>query len=459
MRKLQLARHPLFALTLVALLGGAAACDGDDDDGDGQDDADDNTTDDDQGTESDAAPTDPDAAPTDPDAAPIEPDAALATTVTSIGVGNNVLCAVLSTGGVRCWGANEQGQVGNGVVTPEPVNSPADVMGIVDAVSVDCGTATCCARSAAGARCWGWNDAGALGANVPTADLFNRPVADAVVEVIRGGETAQLDGVSQVAVGGLHSCALRGEEAWCWGWNGQGQSGQDPASAGVVLAATATGTTGLAALALGHVFLAEHSCGITTDGKVSCWGFNFFGQLGDGTNIAHHVGAEVAGLEDVIALAAGQIHTCAVGRPDAKSARGVYCWGNSDFGQAGAGGFTPVEVPGLESAVDLAAGQSHTCAVLGTGGVSCWGANNFGQLGNGAVDFDDHLEPVTVLGPDGEPLGGVAEVAAGMANTCVRTVTGEMLCWGDNGLAQLGQGTQGGAPATNAILVPVVPAP
>ncbi len=455
MRKLHLARHPWFALTLVALLGAAPACDGDDDDG--QDDGDD-TPDDGQGTDPDAAPLDPDAAPTDPDAAPIEPDAAPVTTVTSIGVGNNVLCATLSTGGVRCWGANEQGQLGIGA-PGKPVATPSDVMGIDDAASVDCGTATCCAlTTSGGARCWGWNDAGALGANRTTKMLFNRPVADAVVEVTRKGEAA-LDGLSQVSVGGLHSCALRGDEAWCWGWNGQGQSGQDPTTTGAVLAATATGTTGLAALALAHVFLAEHSCAITSDGHVSCWGFNNAGQLGDGTTERHHLGAIVPGLEDVIALAAGQQHTCAVGRPDAKAARGVYCWGNDGSGQAGGGGLALVEVPGLDGATDLAAGQSHTCAVLGTGGVRCWGANNFGQLGNGVVAEGPHPEPTDVLGPDGEPLGGVAEVAAGFANTCARTVAGEMLCWGDNGLGQLGGGKFGGAPATNAIRVPVVPAP
>ena len=134
MRKLHLARHPWFALTLVALLGSAPACDDDDDAA--QDDGDDNTTDDGTGTEADAAPSDPDAAPSDPDAALPEPDAASITTVTSIGVGNNVLCAVLSTGSVRCWGANEQGQVGIGA-PGDAVSTPSEVMGIDDAVSVE----------------------------------------------------------------------------------------------------------------------------------------------------------------------------------------------------------------------------------------------------------------------------------------------------------------------------------
>ena len=292
---------------------------------------------------------------------------------------------------------------------------------------------------------------------MPTDVLPNRGLADSVVEVTGKDETTPLAGITQVGTGGLHSCAIVAGEAWCWGWNGQGQSGQDPDTTGAVFAATATGTIGVAALALAHVFLAEHSCAITVDGHAVCWGFNNAGQLGDGTTERHHVGAVVAGLEDVSALAAGQQHTCAVGRPDAKAARGVYCWGLSNFGQAGGGGTTPVEVSGLEGATDVAAGQSHTCAVLGTGGVRCWGANNFGQLGNGVVNGDVHAEPTDVLGPDGEPLGGIAEVATGMANSCALTVTGSVLCWGDNGLGQLGQGTQGGAPATSALPVPVVP--
>jgi len=461
----RLAGHRWFALALALTLSLAAACGGDDlpgtpgDDGDNDGDG--------QGTDPDASVEPPDDAGPDLDAA--QPDAAVATTARFIGMGNNVSCAVLSTGAVRCWGANEQGQVGGGVISAY-MASPTDVMGLTDAVSNDCGTAHCCARTeAGGAKCWGWNAAGELGANLRGEELGNRHTAGAVLEMSSEGAAVDLSGASQVVAGGAHNCALKDGDVWCWGWNQAGQSGIDRAEDKVLLA-KANGIADVNELALAHVVLAEHSCAIKSSGEAVCWGLDFEGQLGDGTiGEIRHTAEPVPGLVQTTAMAAGQKHTCAIARPaDApESEPAVFCWGLNNLGQAGPQAANtqpvPIEVPGLSGAVALAGGQSHTCALLGTGRVRCWGANNFGQLGDG-TDVS-RPAPDDVVNPNGEgPLSGVVQIATGFGNSCARTNNGRVYCWGDNNIGQLGQGTTGEdgeehRRSLRPVEVPVVPKP
>jgi alpha-tubulin suppressor-like RCC1 family protein len=447
-----------FILSLFAALALAASGCADDDVGaDGDDDDDD----DDQGTEADAGNEPPDAQPPDIDAAPV-PDAAVETTVSFIGMGNSVACAVLSTGSVRCWGANEQGQVGIGVYGDQ--GSPTDVIGLTDAATVDCGTAHCCARTTqGGAQCWGWNAAGELAANMDGGQLGNRNTPGAALEEPPGGKIAAVEGATQVTSGGAHNCALKGSEVWCWGWNAAGQGGRDPAAEANLFVGKPTGITSIAQLALAHTVLAEHSCGITTAGEAVCWGLNNRGQLGDSTTTGRHTAAPVSGLIEVTALAAGQQHTCAVAKlaDSPKSDPGVYCWGHNDLGQSGPSAATPiqttaVEVPDVAGAVAVAGGQSHTCALLATGGVRCWGANNFGQLGDGTEV--GHATPSDVVSPDGTGLlTGVVQIATGFGNSCARTEGGRVYCWGENARGQLGQGTIGGDLALRPVEVPVLP--
>jgi alpha-tubulin suppressor-like RCC1 family protein len=438
---------------LAALAALLAAC-GDDD---AQDLSDANT-----GTMADAAAS-PDAGPdsgsNSPDASVISPD------VTAIGVGNNVVCAVLSTGKVRCWGANEQGQVGGGDVSP-PKHSPTEVFGLNGAESIDCGTATCCARTqSGGVQCWGWNDQGALGADVDPITMGNRATPGPVILELKA--PVEMDGVDALAVGGLHACVLRSGSVACWGWNQAGQGGQTAGSPPGLFRATETAVVSDAThIATAKCFLAEHTCAITLDGTASCWGYDDAGQLGDGVaGGARGTASSVAGLTGVTALAAGSKHTCAIADVGA-GGRGVFCWGLNDFGQAGpapsmpAGGppplqLTPTLIPGLANATALAAGQSHTCALLSNQEARCWGATNFGQLGGGLIDDVPHPDPVEVT--TGKlPLTGIIQLSAGYANTCAVTIDGQAFCWGANDIGQLGQGITGG-PESLPIQVPMVP--
>jgi alpha-tubulin suppressor-like RCC1 family protein len=435
---------------LVAALAASGGC-GDDDaaPADGGDDG----TEPDASAQADAA-GQPDAAP-EPDAGTA--DASVAPSVVSINMGFSIACATLSTGGARCWGANERGQVGNGAAGPD-IRVPTDVEGLDDALSVECGQATCCARTSAGSvQCWGWNDQGVLGANAGPAELDNRPTPGAVIQLPReGGDAIEMDDVSQFAFGSAHACAIQGGEVLCWGWNREGQGGiETPPEFSP--AARLNGITGVVSLAAARVNGGAHTCAITADGGLVCWGFNGSGQLGDGTVAPRASAAPVSGIIDVTAIAAGGFHTCAIGREadDPKATPGVFCWGDNFFAQAVPGGpnsqLTPTRLAGLDGATAIAAGQSHTCAVLDSGALRCWGANNFGQLGSGVVG-DPPAAPVDVVGPTGKgTLTGAVQVTAGFGNTCARTAANEVYCWGESVRGQLGQG--------DAKLPPIVPTP
>lgn len=137
----------------------------------------------------------------------------------------------------------------------------------------------------------------------------------------------------------------------------------------------------------------EHACGDGADGKVDCWGYNHFGQLGDGTNTHRLTPVAVKAPEGVrlSRVSAGSYHTCAEGDD-----QNIYCWGNGSGGQLGNGAqgnsSTPVavDVSGLPAGVELSgvsAGNGHTCAVGSNGSVYCWGGGPYGQLGNGEDSF------------------------------------------------------------------------
>jgi alpha-tubulin suppressor-like RCC1 family protein len=184
------------------------------------------------------------------------------------------------------------------------------------------------------------------------------------------------------------------------------------------------------------------------DGSVHVFGFNFAGQLGDGTNQDRVVVTEVPQLAGLRGFSGSGFHACAM-RPDGR----VACWGSNSFGQLGHGTDageqcrvsgqdtscrrTPTEVPGLVGATAVSAeSQSATCARMGDGTVQCWGDNRTGALGDGTTTTRHTPRPVS-------GLRGVAEVSVsggvvfgGFA--CARLEDGTVQCWGSNTHGQLG---------------------
>jgi alpha-tubulin suppressor-like RCC1 family protein len=146
----------------------------------------------------------------------------------------------------------------------------------------------------------------------------------------------------------------------------------------------------------------RHTCAVTVEGDVWCWGRNAEGQLGDGTttNRGTPDHARLGGAAS--AVTSGGNYTCAL-----LSSGAVQCWGRNAEGQLGTGGTidtsTPVDVASLSGSVTaIAAGYSHSCAVTTDGGVKCWGGNGSGQLGDGTTT--DRPIPVEVRNADGASL-------------------------------------------------------
>jgi hypothetical protein len=217
-------------------------------------------------------------------------------------------------------------------------------------------------------------------------------------------------GVATVAAGWGHTCALTTAGGLkCWGNNGVGQLGDGTNTKRTTPVDVVGLTSGVATVAAGR----DHTCAVTTAGGLKCWGWNNYGQLGDGTNTGPELcngypcsrtPVDVVGLTSgVAAVAAGGFHTCAL-----TTAGGLKCWGWNNFGQLGDGTntdrWTPVDVVGLTSGVaTVAAGggatEAHTCAVTTAGGLKCWGDNWSGQLGDGTAM--DRWTPVDVIGFEG----------------------------------------------------------
>jgi cysteine-rich repeat protein len=341
--------------------------------------------------------------------------------VAAIAAGAYHTCALRSGGGVKCWGINDHGQLGDGTTTAR--TAPVDVSGLSSGVTAIAarGLHTCALLSGGGVKCWGYNLNGQLG---------DGTTADRTLPVDVSGLSS---GVSSIVSGYSHTCALLGGGAVkCWGYNGWGQLG-DGTTVDMTTPANVSGiSSGAAAVAAGYF----HTCAILGGGGARCWGDNFYGQLGDGTTGTRTLPVDVAGLSSGVALVgAGGYHACAW-----SSGRGLQCWGYNSHGQLGDGTTVektaPVAVSGLPSSTTaLAAGYFHTCALLGSGGVKCWGYNDYGQLGDGTTA--GRTAPVDVSGL----TSGVAAVAGGGYHTCALIGGGGVRCWGYNYYGQIGDGT------------------
>jgi alpha-tubulin suppressor-like RCC1 family protein len=345
-----------------------------------------------------------------------------------VALGGTHSCALSPTGELLCWGDDARGQLGGSSSTHEVDGGVAEEPRFVlqDARAVAAGGAHACAIDAAAAvHCWGDNAQG---------QVDGEPSQLAAAPAVVGGLHA-----SAVAAGGAHSCALIDTEGvQCWGSARYGQAGRE-----VVDGALAPGLLPGTADAVGIAAGARHSCALLRGGAVLCWG-EVPGVGGEPSPQAEPV--PVPGLADATAISAGAGFTCAL-----RESGRVVCWGDNASGQLGdaarASSAEPVEVPGLELSLQVAAGGAerdgslvgHACALTKSFFVYCWGGNRQGQTGQ--TQARDAQPPLPVLNEveDEDPyLEGIATIATGGFHSCATEDDGEVLCWGDDAFDQLG---------------------
>lgn len=297
-----------------------------------------------------------------------------------VAAGARSSCALDDDGGVWCWGFGQSGQLGDGQGQSRSDHRPVDAD--VRLTSLAGHDHSFCGIDTAGALwCWGSNRAGQLG----VGDTDRRTVPTKVV----GGSWAEVD------VARTHTCAVdTAGDGWCWGrggvqgWSplGTGNTSNTTTPAPVVVP---DGTT-LAGIAAGST----HSAAVDTDGRVWAWGEGRSGQIGPRETTAM-VAVEVPLPDGVVAVnvTAGDDHTCVIDQDG-----GVWCWGRGREGQLGVGARSdsadPVQVELDAPAVTVDAGSEHTCVVDGLGDVWCWGEGGSGRLGTGDASVQDR--PVRV---------------------------------------------------------------
>jgi alpha-tubulin suppressor-like RCC1 family protein len=286
---------------------------------------------------------------------------------------------------------------------------------------------TCALDQFGQAWCWGSQDSGALG------------------DEQMSGYTLQPGAVSmppattftELCAGRNFSCAVDTDGGgWCWGSNTNGQLGTgDTWNTSIPVPVEMTPGVSIVSIGCGSY----HTCALDSAGRISCWGSNTYGTLGDGTQTSRNTPQLLTVPSTFTHLAVGPHHNCAI-----TDTGDLFCWGYNNSHQITHEDTDPVLFPELvgtpdsRAALAVATGYFFTCVVLdGSNNLFCKGYNMNGQLGNGSNVSPQPTFTMTVM-----PSGTVtAAVTAGYSFGCARTTAGAVHCWGVDEQGQTGDGT------------------
>lgn len=337
-------------------------------------------------------------------------------------------CGVTAPGTAYCWGFNWFGVLGTGAPPDSFTPTPAPVTGGFSFSTVATAPSHTCGVTVGGATlCWGANSSGELGALTDTA--FTTPVAVT--------DTLAFSGLS---AGGTQACALAaGGAGICWGTMEIGEGYRQRRHPDRV-----EPTRTLSQLATEY----STTCGLDQINIAWCWGSNWLGELGDGTQQPRFPGVMVTGGYPFKSVQTGSRFTCGLDLGGA-----AYCWGSNFRGVLGrgtSGGSSPVPAPVIGNIAfrSISLGDAHACGIAVDSTAWCWGSNLAGQLGDSSTT--DHGQPAPVRGG----LKFVALAAGGVQYyefTCGVTTTGAAYCWGDGSGGELGTGST----ASSTVPVPV----
>jgi len=395
-----------------------------------------------------------------------------------LAAGKNHTCALLNDSSISCWGHNGFGSLG---VSGPGGHTPKNSTGITFRGVAAGGFNTCATLESGDVACWGRNSLMQLGKQtsstaVTAPELLDRPEG--------------VESFVAVETGDNHSCALSSVgEGWCWGVNSEGELGvgysSEPSSP--MRSYLLSSSQKPSEIVVGG----SHSCVLTDRGNLVCWGLNDYGQVGEATTDSgttpHYFSAETAPL---VSISTGVTHSCGI-----DESRNPICWGNNEDGQLGDDSMESssvpvhVQLPAGVTVREVAAGDSHTCALLDGDDVMCWGNNTKGKLGDGTTT--QRLVPTKVVQLHTAPgnsvnstslithneatihtefsttdvashrvleygtdefltgdtnsvdlghFGTVKYIASGAHHSCMVIAGGYVKCWGDNSDGALGTG-------------------
>tara|TARA_B110001452_G_scaffold107827_1_gene89405 strand:- start:4607 stop:6436 length:1830 start_codon:yes stop_codon:yes gene_type:complete len=302
---------------------------------------------------------------------------------------------------------------------------------------IDTGAAhTCGILENGSAMCWGRDTYGQLGdGGEATNNIRPSTYVDVPNDVT----------ISQIFTGPYRTCVLLSNDGTnCWGFNENGQSGDESTNTYKSPTNPVNFPDGRVAksIGMGH----KHTCAILDNDQLACWGADLYGALGNGESTSEDEYAPVIistpADRTTVKVEAGVSHTCIL-----MDDGGIMCWGRDNVGQLGNGESNPTAyapasdtiLPEGRVAMDLSVGNEHACAILDNGSAVCWGMNNYGQLGDNSTT--NAKSPTFVHLPNGTKA---TKISSGSAHTCATIDNGSLYCWGHNKNSRLGIGTSGG---------------
>ena len=344
-------------------------------------------------------------------------------------------CGILENGSAMCWGRDTYGQLGDGGESTSNIrpNTYVDIPNDVTVSQIFTGPyRTCAILSNDVTNCWGFNEDGQSGDE--STNTYKSPTNAVKFPEGRVAES--------MGMGHKHTCAiLDNDQLACWGTDlhgalGNGDSNSEDQYLPVIISTPADRTTVKVEAGV------SHTCILMDDGGIMCWGRDNAGQLGNGESspTTYAPESDVILPEGRIAtdISVGNEHSCAI--LDNKS---VVCWGMNNYGQLGDNSSTNAKIPTFphlpngSTATKISSGSQHTCATIENGSLYCWGHNKNSRLGLG-TSGGVHKIPMFVTTDQ-----SIAEISASAEHTCVLSENGSISCWGRNNYGQLGLGHTG----------------
>ncbi|MDC0056496.1 hypothetical protein OAJ94_05540, partial [Deltaproteobacteria bacterium] len=354
-------------------------------------------------------------------------------------------CAIQMNETLRCWGSNYWGALGSQQHSnphyPTPQYNVELPQGTVPlAVSAAYGYSCAIVDNGSNeAYCWGKGDNGELG----NGNLSSSNVPGNKVVLPSGANPVYISSSDD------HSCVVSDDgDIYCWGQNNYGQLGNGSQGGYSSIPTIVNSGVDFKSVSAGY----EYSCAISTDGGLYCWGNNNHGQLGDGTYNQRTSPVQItSGPTSSIwkEVAVSESHTCAISSSDK-----IYCWGLNHDGQLGDGTTVDannpqlVNMPAGTTAVSVSVGSlSFTCGVLENHSTYCWGRNSRGYLGDGS--WQDSHTPIAIDLPSGSE---VVEISSGREHSCILLTNDQIMCWGFGNGGALGTGNYDDSPSPKYVV-------